>query len=142
MGIAAMRKLNELLRVFVTRAASQPGEYLRISRGEGTGRWVFETRRCLTADLDLPAAADAITDALRAQYPDPEELERAEYERLRLKFGGDPLPPPPPPGVWVGYEQCYDEITFRAAFETEAEAQAWVIGRPGSFVEHIPYPEP
>jgi hypothetical protein len=136
-----MRKLNELLRVFVTRVAKADGQYLQISR-HIDGEWTLQTRYAAQEGDDLEAEAELLTESLCEQYPDPEELERAEYERLRLKFGGDPLPAPRPPGVWVGYEQCYDEITFRAAFETETEAQAWVIGRPGTFVEHVPYHEP
>ena len=141
MGTAAMKKLNELLRVFVTRVARADGQYLRISRDLG-GAWALETRYALQEGNDLEEEAELLTRSLCEQYPDPEELERAEYERLRLKFGGDPLPPPQPSGVWVGYEQGYDEFSLLAVFETEAEARAWENGRSGFYVERVPYHEP
>lgn len=104
--------------------------------------WNVETRHTIDVHSDLDVAIDRALQSLNERYPDPEEAERAEYERLRLKYGGAPLPEPEPPGVWVGLVWDGDSWDAEIVFTEETTAELWFADYPQHrSVSRVPYRE-
>jgi hypothetical protein len=133
-----MKSCILILETLTRVAHSVDNEYVKICHDDDG--WNVETKHAIDVHELLETALDRATQSLNERYPDPEEAERAEYERLRLKFGGAPLPEPKPPVVWVGSVWDGDSWDADIVFAKEGDADLWFADYPQHrCISRVPY---